>query len=368
MMKRRKHLPLSAVIAALVLALPFLAGCAQKPVKVAIMTKLDAGSLIGTSEVDTVRLYLEKNKITNIAAVPINDGWDPTRIPAAWKEIRDQGIDIIITSHTSTCALELKKLTDLPDNNLRVVQDVSREQASLAQHIKPLGLKSLAILRDTDNGKYTEPALKYFLAAFGAPAEVKEISIKTLDMPAIEAFLRSRPFDGVYTLIGGNQTISGTLGQLAWNINPALRIFYTPWNNATTILETAGPSIGNATMASHYPPRSENPATEAYFKDFKAAFNYVPTYTCTGPSICWYRPSGPARPTPPRSGNGCSPPTATPTCRSISSTGSKQSSNEVDPQPHGRHRAHRTAGHRHADHPVLRHPAECCRAGGSTQP
>ena len=276
-----------------------LSGCkAETPVKVAIMSKLEAGSLVGISEVDAAKYFLEKKGMDSIEFIPFDDGWDPSRIPDVYKEVRAQGIDIIITSHTSTCALELKKLTDqepedvlvlvtgsttdalsdIKDNNLRFVQDVIQEQNSIADRILEESFERLVIVRDMDNDKYAVPALEYFEKRYDRPFDVLDISVSNLDLNGIGQYLEAEDFDAVYTLIGGNHTISGAISQVAWKTNPQVRVFFTPWNNAPVILDTAGPAIERCTMASHYPPKAESPVTENYFNGFYDQFQYKPTY------------------------------------------------------------------------------------------
>lgn len=287
-------------IAVLLLVIIFaISGCSSKePIRVAVMTKLEAGSLVGMSEVDAVKYYLNSYDITSIEHVPFDDGWDPERIPEVYKAIRDQGIDIIITSHTSTCALELKKLTDqelddvlvfvtgsttdqltgIADNNIRLIQDVSMEQTSIADRIMSEGFENLIIIRDMDNFRYSEPALEHFTSRYGSEYRLMDIKASSMDLQAIEAFMKEEAFDVVYSLIGGDQTASGAIGQLAWKVNPESRIYFTPWNNAPTILNTAGPAIEQCVMASHYPSKSNSDVTVVYFDGFKDMFNYQPTY------------------------------------------------------------------------------------------
>lgn len=276
-----------------------LTGCGQeKTVKVALMTKLEAGSLVGSSEVDSARMFLKENGIKNIEIVPFDDGWDIEKVKTAYKEARAQGIQIFITSHTSTCALELKKLTDqeqndvlvlvtgsttnqlsnLDDNNIRVVQDVASEQKSIAEEISRYGFKHLLIVRDLDNIKYTEPGLEFFLKNYKGKTTLIDMSIKTLDMTALKDQIAAVPFDGVYTLIGGNQSVSGSVAQLAWYLNPHIKVFFTPWNNASTVVETAGDSIDVCVMANHYPFKGNQPGVKAYFDNFDKTYGYVPTY------------------------------------------------------------------------------------------
>ena len=276
-----------------------LGSCAQpKKVKVALMTKLESGSLIGSSEVDSARMFLNEKGIKDIEIIPFDDGWDPEKVKTAYQEARAQGISIFITSHTSTCALELKKLTDqeletvlvfvtgsttnqlsnLDDNNIRVVQDVASEQKSIATEISRHNFSQLMIIRDLDNNKYTEPGLAFFKAAYKGDVTLIDISIKNLDMEALRDKMQAVPYDSVYTLIGGNQTVSGSIAQLAWHINPNINVFFTPWNNASTVVETAGEAIDVCVMANHYPLKDNQPGVKAYFDQFDKVYGYIPTY------------------------------------------------------------------------------------------
>ena len=288
-----------ASLLAMVIVGIVLTGCGpQKSVKVALPTKLEAGSLIGSSEVDCAKLYLKEKGVKNIEVVPFDDGWTPEKTEIAYKEARAQGINIFITSHTSTCALKLKELTDLEkdkvlvfitgsttnklsgldDNNFRVVQDVQKEQTSIGKEIDSKGYKHLLIIRDLDNNKYTEPALEFFKSVYTGKMTLIDISIKDLNISKLKEQIKGIDYDGVYTLIGGNQTASGSIGQLAYTLNPQIKIYFTPWNNASTILETAGPSIKVSVMANHYPVKDEKLSAKAYFNMFKKAYNYSPTY------------------------------------------------------------------------------------------
>lgn len=269
----------------------------DKTVKVAVMTVLESGSIVGSSEIDALRLYIKEHNIKNVEVIPFNDGWDPEKIPGVYKEIRKQGIDIIFTSHTSTCAIELKKLTDLEkddvivfvtgsttdelsnidDNNIRVIQDVEKEQMSIANYISSNNYKKLMIVRDLDNNKYTEPALKYFLENYTGDYEYMDISIKNINTQEIEDKFKNTSFDALYTLIGGNQTASGTIGQLAYILNPDVTIYFTPWNNASTILETSGESINSSVMANHYDV-FDNQGVMQMISNFKDEYGYPPTY------------------------------------------------------------------------------------------
>lgn len=276
----------------------FTACQSKEPIKVGIFTRLEAGSIIGASEIDTVKMYLENAHIDDIKIYPFNDNWDPERIESVYKDARSQGVNIFFTSHTSTCAMELKRLTDmekedvlvmitgsttdllsnLDDNNIRVIQDVHSEQKSIGIELERYQLENLVIARDTDNYRYTNPALKYFLENYSGQTTLVDFSVNDFDISAMKTQLSTLDFDAVYTLIGGNQTISGSIAQLAYNINPQVTVFFTPWNNATTVIETAGDAIDVCIMANHYPFQGDSEVVKHYMDSFKEKYQYAPTY------------------------------------------------------------------------------------------
>lgn len=281
-----------------VLTLSMIGCLPEKPIRIAVMTKLDSGSIVGISEIDGARFFLEQNRIRNIDIVPFDDGWDPDRIKPVYEQIRAQGIDIIITSHTSTCALVLKALTDAEpgkvlvfdtgsttdklsnqqDFTLRAVIDVEKEQKYIAAYMREKGFENPVIIRDTDNPGYTEPGLRYFQQYYGNDPQVIELSIRSIDFKGLEQRLRASGFKSVYLLVGGYQTNAGAVAQLARTLEPECPIMYTPWMKTPTILETAGKSINGSVMPSHYPPRGTDPGVDGYIDAFKARYGYSPTF------------------------------------------------------------------------------------------
>lgn len=276
-----------------------LVGCGErKPLKVAVFTKLESGSIVGSSEIDGIKMFMDENNINDITIIPFNDGWDPDKIEEVYNEARKQGIQVFFTSHTSTCAVELKKLTDkemddvivfisgsttdllsnLDDNNIRVVQDVISEQKSIAEEMNKYNFKKLVVFRDIDNYRYTDPAIKYFKEYYKGEIVVLDFSLSNIKINEMKTELESLSFDSVYTLIGGNQTVSGSIAQLAWRINPEVKVFFTPWSNATTLLETAGDAIDVCIMSNHFPFLGDEPSVKAYIDAFKSRYDYAPTY------------------------------------------------------------------------------------------
>lgn len=277
----------------------FMTACkSEEKVKIGILTKLEAGSIIGTSEIDAAKLYLKEKNIKNIEIYAFDDAWEQEKVEKAYKEAREEGIDIIITSHTSTCGIELKKLTDqekedvivlvtgsttnkltgLDDNTIRLIQDVESEQRSLAKHISSFNYDNIILVRDIYNYEYGNPALKFFEENYNGKFTLLDIDIKNVDMKKLEDTIKNTDHDAVYTLIGGNQTISGTIAQLAYQKNKNVKIYFTPWNNATTIVETAGEAIDSCVMSNHYPFRRDSEGVEKYLTDFDEEYGYAPTY------------------------------------------------------------------------------------------
>ncbi len=295
----RKFLKRKLLLVLFLLTTIIMISCSSpEPLKVAVLTKLESGSLTGKTYLDIINYYVNEHDVTEIEFIPFNDGWDPDRIPEVYADIRAQGINIIITRHTSTCAVELKKLTEaeldevlvivtssttdqltgIDDNNIRVIQDVAIEQTSIADRILKEEMGNLLIIRDLDNHKYAEPALKYFSERYGDKFELLDISASTVNMTDFENILKKYDFDIVYTLIGANEKVSGVLAQMAWQINPNVKIYFTPWSDMKSIINTAGPSVEQCVIASHFPSKTESPIIENFFNDYRNQLNYIPAY------------------------------------------------------------------------------------------
>jgi len=293
-----RWIKITLVMLGLIMAVA-LSGCGNDaPVKVAVMTKLDTGSIVGISEVDGARFFLEQNNIQNIEIIPFDDAWDPEKTKEVYQEIRAQGIDIIVTSHTSTCSLALKELVDAEgdevlifntgatsdklsgqdDMFIRNVVDVHTEQRFIAEAINAAAWPKLLIVRDIDNAGYVDPALTYFKQYYRAPVQVLDVSMKKMQMEELRSQLTASGFQSLYLLVGGYQTNAGAVAQLARTLVPDCPIMYTPWLKTPTIIETAGTSLSGSLMPAHYPPRGTDAAIDAYVDAFKNRYGYSPTF------------------------------------------------------------------------------------------
>ena len=284
----------SSISIALALA-PF-CGCKRK-VPIAIMTKLEAGSIVGTSEINASKLFLEDNSINNIEIVPLDDGWNPEKAVKAYAELKKRGIRLLITSHTSNCAIALApyinsdhvlaivagattdKLTDKNDYIIRNIQDVESEQISISEYINGLPGNSVIIIRDTDNDAYTGPAMRYFRNHLKKQIiGIIEISIRKFNINEISNLVRGGNAAIAYLLIGGYNVAAGNIAQAIYNANANTRIVFTPWMKTPMILDTLGDAVNSSIMPSQYPPRIPGGAIDRYFKRFKKRFGYSPTY------------------------------------------------------------------------------------------
>ncbi len=289
--------PPMAICVALFIVFSCMAGCGKDDkVTVAVMTKLESGSIVGSSEINAARLFIESHGIKDIEIFPIDDAWEPGKAKAAYEEVKKRGIKLLITSHISTCAVAISdainrdriltfvagattdRLSRKDDYILRNVQDVEGEQESIAGYINAMPQKRLLIIRDMDNHGYTVPALEHFRKYIKRQPRVIDISIKKLDLKDLEAKMKKEDFDVIYLLIGGYKSVSGSIAQLADRVRPNTVIMFTPWMKTPALLETTGGTIKSSIVPSHYPPRAKSPAINRYIERFKKKFGYSPTF------------------------------------------------------------------------------------------
>lgn len=277
-----------------------LASCHREGSKIdiAVMTKLEAGSIVGSSEINAAKSFLEERRISDVNIVPFNDDWNPDTAKKVYDQLRARGIRILITSHVSSCAVAIadqvnrdKVLTMVSgattdalsgkvDYILRNIPDVRIEQKAVSERMNTLGAQRLVIIRDISNAAYTEPALRHFREASTIPA-IRELAVEAeaLDMPKIEEWLRQESFDSAYLLIGGYKSSAvGALAQLIVKVTPSAKIMLTPWVKSPVLVEAAGPALMNCILPSHYPPHGQSSAVDTYIVNFKNRYGYPPTF------------------------------------------------------------------------------------------
>jgi len=276
------------------------AGCTQQKIQVALLTKLDAGSIIGTSEIAAVKEFERTHPKSIIKIVPIDDGWDPVRTKEAYGTVRNNDINFLITSHTSTCAVEIandinqdKRLTIIAgatttalsgkdDFILRIIPDANQEQREIAHKITELVPKRLLIIRDLSNPGYTIPAQETFLTEFKrlnpfVQIESQDIDVNQLILSDLDGIFSETDFDVLYLLIGGYKNIAGNIAQYFYQFQPNTIIIFTPWMNNKELVNTAGPALAHAIIPSLFPSRSVDPNIEAYMSSIETYFRLSPT-------------------------------------------------------------------------------------------
>lgn len=268
----------------------------KKKIKVAVMTKLSSASIVGSSEINATKMFMEKNKVNNIEIYVYDDQWNPEESVKQFHKMREDGIDILITSHVSSCIVAIEDLinaervftfvtgatTDVISNKddyiFRNIQDVISEQRSIAGFMTGK-FDDLLIVRDVDNFAYTEPALKYFLESFNQDnVKIIDVSMSRLNQEELINQLQGLRFGSLYLLIGGYQVNAGNIAQLVNQFNPGLPIIYTPWMKSPTLLETAGKTLEHSFIPSHYPPFGEDKRITEYLTEYAEKFGESPTY------------------------------------------------------------------------------------------
>ncbi len=279
----------------------FFASCAKPGLRIALLTKLEAGSLVGASEMHAATLFLEDRaaagKSATITIEPFDDGWEPTKAIAAFDRARGQGYRFFVTSHPSNCALALlepmrkggvfamatgsttNQLSGADDLILRNVPDVEHEQRAIAEYIARLPGDRVLVLRDLDNEAYTEPAIKAFRAALSGKTIVEStLRMSALDIGAVRATLSTTAYDTLYILVGSYEARAGSFAQISAALRPQAKIVFTPWLKTPALVETAGPALARSILPAHYPPRGVDRRIDDYVVRFRARFGYAPTF------------------------------------------------------------------------------------------
>ncbi|WP_304240118.1 ABC transporter substrate-binding protein [Gracilinema caldarium] len=284
----------------LTMVITFFSSCVQPEIKVALLTKLEAGSIIGTSEIAAVKEFERTHPNSRIHVIPFDDGWDPVRTKQAYGEVQRNNIQFLITSHTSTCATEIisdinrdKRLTIVTgatttqlskkdDYILRIIPDATQEQTAIAAKIAELAPKNILIIRDLSNPGYVIPAQEAVISELRRL--VNTVKIKTYDIDAnkiditgLAPVMTDASYEVLYVLIGGYRNIAGNIAQYFYTFHPEATIFFTPWMNNKELINTAGPAISKSILPSLFPSRKESPNIEAYMSSIETNLHLSPT-------------------------------------------------------------------------------------------
>jgi ABC-type branched-subunit amino acid transport system substrate-binding protein len=284
----------------LTMVITLITTCDQPEIKVAVLTKLEAGSIIGTTEIAAVKEFERTHPYSRITVIPFDDGWDPGRTKQAYGEVQRNNIQFLITSHTSTCATEIisdinrdKRLTIVTgatttqlskkdDYILRIIPDANQEQTAIAAKIAKLAPKNILIIRDLSNPGYVIPAQEAVISELRRL--VNTVKIKTYDIDAnkiditgLAPVMTDASYEVLYVLIGGYRNIAGNIAQYFYTFHPEVPIFVTPWMNNKELINTAGPAISKSILPSLFPSRKESPNIEAYMSSIETNLHLSPT-------------------------------------------------------------------------------------------
>lgn len=264
------------------------------------MTKLESGSIIGSSEVTAVRRFRATHPDSPLRIEAFDDGWIPDRTVRTFQEVRNRDFRFMITSHTSVCAVAIASevnasgiltlvtgattdaLSGADDRHIRIVPDVVKEQRAAAQAAAAMPGRKLLLLRDLDNDAYTVPGAAAFSqewAGMGDGRAVRIVDIRTnnLSFPELEALFRNTDYDILYILVGGYRTVAGNIAQLSARHKPEAAILFTPWMRNPDLVDAAGPALGRASVTSHYPARKDAPQVDAYLSSIEKEYGFTPT-------------------------------------------------------------------------------------------
>lgn len=273
-----------------------LTGCAEKPLKVAVIARLETGSVMGMSTWDQIKFYMSDHPDSPLEFVPYSDDGTKEGARIIYEAIRKEGINVILTAHKSDSAIWLtdlmavdpepvlmlaagsttELLTGIDDYFLRFVQSASQEQEAVVDYIEQKGYQKVLVVRDIDNVSYAKTAIDVFDSLYGKDYTLMDVSISDLNFEAMRTKLEAIEYDFVYLVIGDYNINSGAIAQLAHHVNPNAKIMYNAWMKTQSLFETAGDSLSGSAMLSHYPPRGENVAIDAYLDAYHDMFGYYP--------------------------------------------------------------------------------------------
>ncbi|MFQ3547769.1 MAG: ABC transporter substrate-binding protein [Termitinemataceae bacterium] len=264
------------------------------------MTKLEAGSIVGTSEVAAVREFEQNYPNSPISVQFFDDGWEPVRTKQVYQEIQKKNIDFLVTSHTSTCAVEIAPLinqdqrltiitgattsflSDKDDYILRIIPDLRIEQTTLARKVANRISKNILILRDLANSGYTIPAQEAFISQLitihpTITIHRYDINTNNLTISELAKLFKSTNPELLYLLIGGYRNNAGNIAQLFYLYHSTTPILFTPWMNSKELVNNAGPAIRNGILPSLFPSRHVSPPVDAYMTAVETRFGFSPT-------------------------------------------------------------------------------------------
>lgn len=288
-----------AVVAALALAGAALWQFRFRPVVVAVGVDepLVNGAVIDPSDRNAADLFLEENPRSRIRLVNHFNPPDPAQGPASIAALKQQGVGLFVNTQASSHAVPSlpqfrdgralainvssvsRVLSGRDDFLLRIVPDLSAEQAAIAREIERLPGQRLLVLQDTGNRAYTDPAFRFLAAALARSGrwriERRELALTRFDARR-QRHLVEGDFDALYVLGGAFLPIIGNLCQLFHTLHPEAPILLTPWARTPQVIGSAGPAVARIRVISPYPSRRQDPRLDAFLRRFERRFDYTP--------------------------------------------------------------------------------------------
>jgi branched-chain amino acid transport system substrate-binding protein len=289
------------------LLLPFLAALAvaalwwwsqrDEAIVVGIDAPLVPDIVFDPSELNTSDLFFEETPSTLIRPRILYYGIKPGDGQTVFENAMAEGVEFFVTTQPSSVFVgNAPKFRDgralvintssispatsaLDDYILRIIPDAPAEQRALAAHLNALPGGRLLVVQDSNNAAYTGPAYDVFADEIARNGRWNVTHHKT-DIAAFRPdehrALMSGSFDALYVLAGDFHPSIGNMAQLFHSLHPKAPIVLTPWARSPMILQVAGASIGNITLASHFPARADSPSLDDYFRRFQKRFGYEP--------------------------------------------------------------------------------------------
>ncbi len=269
-------------------------------ITVAIVTRLESGSIVGSSEINAALFFLENHPDSRINIQKLDDKWEPALSREIVLSKIQSGTQFFILSTPSNAALASLEFFDqnaggkalnintsatsnamshLDDFSFRIVPDVTIEQQNIASYIRALPGQQILVVQDTGNLAYTDPAFETFSQEILRTSDKTLRSVKTrvtdFDLSVLEPAFAEK-YDILYILAGSYQQVIGNIAQFSIQHNPSAPVVVTPWARTPSILQTAGPAAEKIILPSQFPSRFEDQKIQSFLESFKKRFNYEP--------------------------------------------------------------------------------------------
>ncbi len=216
------------------------------------------------------------------------------------RELIDAGVVAIIghaTSGQTTAGLQVTnpakmvllspttstpELSGLDDSFFRVYPTFKDSAQSFAEYAyKTTGVKSLAVIYDTDNAAYAQTYSKVFSTQFVAQggAIAGELSFSSAAQPDFQALLetlRKRDADGLLIVASDIDTafIAQRVRIMGWDI-PLLT---SAWAQTETLINNGGNAVDGLLLEQSYAPNSQAPRFSTFKSNFNVRFGQSPSF------------------------------------------------------------------------------------------